>query len=497
MAASTATNIGLQYAWALGEDGWNTGMDSNLLKLDSLVQPNVIDSTINTPPGSPTTGDKYVVATGGSGDWSGLDAKFVIWSGSAWVSYTAKEGWIVYDQTNNYYLKFNGSAWAQDPFGDRAYAESLVTGLWNDRGNFDASVNAYPSSGGSGTAGAIMKGDIWTISVAGTLPTAQSVEAGDTVRALVDAPGNTQANWAIAQSNIGYVPESSANKSTDGTMADNSATKYPSQSAVVTYVGNQLLSYGSVESQTYHWFEDFIALGETETQKLTNLRCRNDRMNVISPASLFTNAGISGADHAMGWGQIYNDSLSTGLVGCIQNYDGYSKIPVTASKELVFAGSLDTLPTNTTTTDCVHRIGMCGYGVGGNADPVGQSLASAYFQADKDGFWKCFSGKTGANQNTTTGVATAEDTYISLRIVIVATTGVVYFYINGTLVATHDAAGVVPYEQGWFRFIALYNQGAGTFPSSGGVGGRGNLFIDAWGQLIKAGADRANLRFLT
>jgi len=386
---------------------------------------------------------------------------------------------------------------ATDPHGDRAYADSLVTGLWDDRGNFDASGNAYPSSGGSGTAGAVKKGDIWTVSVAGTLPTAQAVEAGDTVRALVDTPGQTQANWAIAQNNIGYVPESSTNKSTDGTMTDNSTTKYPSQSAVVTYVGSQINAYGNVESQTYRWFEDFIALGETETQKLSNLRVRNDRMNVSTPTTSFTNASVSGASHAMGWGQIYNDSMSTGLVGCIQNYDGYSKIPVTASKESIFAGSLDTLPTNTTTTDCVHRIGMCGYGVGGAVDPVGQTHASAYFQADKDGFWKCFSGKTGANQNTTTGVATAAMTYISLRIIIAATTGVVSFYIDGVLVATHDAAGVVPYEQGWFRFIALYNQGAGTFPSSGGIGGRGNLFIDAWGQMIKAASDRTNLRFLT
>lgn len=126
MAASTATNIGLQYAWTLGEDGWNTGMDSNLLKLDSLVQPNVIDSTLTTPPGSPTTGDKYIVATGGTGSWNTLDAKVVIWSGSDWVSCTAKEGWIVYDQTNNYYLKFDGSSWVEDPFGDRAYADSLT-----------------------------------------------------------------------------------------------------------------------------------------------------------------------------------------------------------------------------------------------------------------------------------------------------------------------------------------------------------------------------------
>lgn len=83
---------------------------------------------------------------------------------------------------------------------------AALVGLWDDRGNFNASVNAYPSSGGSGTAGAILKGDIWSVSVAGTLPTGQLVEVGDTVRALVDTPGNTQANWAIGQNNIGYTP---------------------------------------------------------------------------------------------------------------------------------------------------------------------------------------------------------------------------------------------------------------------------------------------------
>jgi hypothetical protein len=83
---------------------------------------------------------------------------------------------------------------------------AALVGLWDDRGNYDASVNAYPSSGGSGTGGAILKGDIWTVSVAGTLPVGQVVEPGDTVRALVDTPGNTQANWAIAQNNLGYTP---------------------------------------------------------------------------------------------------------------------------------------------------------------------------------------------------------------------------------------------------------------------------------------------------
>lgn len=84
-------------------------------------------------------------------------------------------------------------------------------GLWDDRGSFSAAGGAYPSSGGSGTAGAIIRGDIWTISVAGTLPTGQVVEIGDTVRALIDTPGNTQANWAILQNNIGFVPGNVAN----------------------------------------------------------------------------------------------------------------------------------------------------------------------------------------------------------------------------------------------------------------------------------------------
>jgi len=103
-----------------------------------------------------------------------------------------------------------------------AYSDGLVVGLWDDRGNFDASVNAYPTSGGSGSAGAILKGDTWTISVAGTLPTAQVVAVGYVIRALTNTPGNTQANWAIQKNGIGYTAENSANKS--DTMSGNTAS---------------------------------------------------------------------------------------------------------------------------------------------------------------------------------------------------------------------------------------------------------------------------------
>ena len=110
------------------------------------------------------------------------------------------------------------------------YADGLVVGLWDDRGSYDASVNTYPAAGGSGTAGAILKGDIWTISVAGTLG-GVAVAIGDTVRALTDTPGQTSTNWSILENNIGYVPENVANKVTSF-QATPDDSHYPSEKLV-------------------------------------------------------------------------------------------------------------------------------------------------------------------------------------------------------------------------------------------------------------------------
>jgi hypothetical protein len=96
----------------------------------------------------------------------------------------------------------------------KSYADTLVVGLLDDRGNYDASVDLFPSSGGSGTAGAIKKGDLWTVSVSGTLG-GVDVSIGDAIRALSDTPGQTSANWNITENNLGYVPENSLNKKTD------------------------------------------------------------------------------------------------------------------------------------------------------------------------------------------------------------------------------------------------------------------------------------------
>jgi len=116
----------------------------------------------------------------------------------------------------------------------RTYAAGLVVGLLNDRGSYDASGNVFPSTGGSGTAGAIQKGDLWYIKVAGTLG-GTSVVVGSSVRALTNSPGQTSTNWDILNVGLGYVPENIANKSTNVASDSSSTTKYPTVQSVGRY----------------------------------------------------------------------------------------------------------------------------------------------------------------------------------------------------------------------------------------------------------------------
>lgn len=111
---------------------------------------------------------------------------------------------------------------------------TAVTGLLDYRGTYDASTNLFPATGGSGLLGAVLKGDFWIASVVGTLG-GTAVTVGDLIIALVDTPGQTATNWDLVSNELGYAPEDSANKDTDGTLAANSDTKYASQKATKAY----------------------------------------------------------------------------------------------------------------------------------------------------------------------------------------------------------------------------------------------------------------------
>lgn len=74
-------------------------------------------------------------------------------------------------------------------------------GVWVDCGPWDASGNLFPTSGGTGDTGAILKGNTFEISIPGTLVdldgNPQAVIKGSTIRALSDVPGQTGSKWRI------------------------------------------------------------------------------------------------------------------------------------------------------------------------------------------------------------------------------------------------------------------------------------------------------------
>jgi hypothetical protein len=90
---------------------------------------------------------------------------------------------------------------AQDA-ATKNYVDNAVVGLLDYRGSYDASTNLFPATGGSGLAGAILKGDFWICSISGTLG-GTAVTPGDLIIAVVDTPGQTGANWDLVPHDLG------------------------------------------------------------------------------------------------------------------------------------------------------------------------------------------------------------------------------------------------------------------------------------------------------
>lgn len=162
----------------------------------------------------------------------------------------------------------------------KTYADGLVVGLVDDRGNFTpspTSPGAYPSTNGSGAGGAIMKGDIWFIDTIGYLGTT-AVVVGSSVRALVNNP-TTAAGWDILDAGLGYIPENSLNKSDDGTFNSGtpSHTLFPTQYAVATYI----------TANTSKTLDAVLAAGNTAVDKMIELTATSAGYTELAPEHLY------------------------------------------------------------------------------------------------------------------------------------------------------------------------------------------------------------------
>lgn len=113
MAASTEPRSGLQYGWSLGESGWNIGMDANLLRLGQVgFHLSVKDRDLATPPGSPASGDTYIVAASPTDTWVGHEGHVAIWTGSAWTFYVPRVGWVAYLEDEEKLTAYKAAGWS-------------------------------------------------------------------------------------------------------------------------------------------------------------------------------------------------------------------------------------------------------------------------------------------------------------------------------------------------------------------------------------------------
>jgi hypothetical protein len=96
------------------EQAVKTYIDSRVSGLD--WQESVIDKDLDAPPGSPSTGDRYIVSQGpptATGDWTGHDNEFAEWDGSQWVFTTITEGAATWVEDEDVVYVWNGSTWAK------------------------------------------------------------------------------------------------------------------------------------------------------------------------------------------------------------------------------------------------------------------------------------------------------------------------------------------------------------------------------------------------
>lgn len=79
----------------------------------------------------------------------------------------------------------------------KAYTDTKGLNHLIDVGDYSVSItNAYPITGGSGTAGAILRGNVFNCSDSGIINTLP-IHEGDSLRALVDNPSSSDVDWLI------------------------------------------------------------------------------------------------------------------------------------------------------------------------------------------------------------------------------------------------------------------------------------------------------------
>ncbi|AFQ45148.1 DUF2793 domain-containing protein [Desulfosporosinus meridiei] len=97
-------------------DLWSAQKINNeieLAKHNIEPQASVKDQNLTAPPGSPTTGDRYIIPASATGAWVSQATKIAEWNGASWLFYTPQTGWTCYVDDEQKVYSWNGTAWVR------------------------------------------------------------------------------------------------------------------------------------------------------------------------------------------------------------------------------------------------------------------------------------------------------------------------------------------------------------------------------------------------
>lgn len=117
MASSTEPRSGLVFGWSYGENGWNGGMDANLLRIGRFgFHLSALSRALATPPASPADGATYIVAASPTDAWAGRAGQVAVWvagtPAGSWAFATPRTGWAAFVEDEQAGLSFSAGAWS-------------------------------------------------------------------------------------------------------------------------------------------------------------------------------------------------------------------------------------------------------------------------------------------------------------------------------------------------------------------------------------------------
>lgn len=94
------------------QSGADVTVNTALLKSDFMLGGaiTVINSTTTAAPGSPSNGDAYLVATGGTGAFASHDGQLALYN-NGWYFWPVQIGWMIYDKAAATLKLWNGSVY--------------------------------------------------------------------------------------------------------------------------------------------------------------------------------------------------------------------------------------------------------------------------------------------------------------------------------------------------------------------------------------------------